>query len=129
MAKFSGEIIHISDLRVECIVGVKEKERETPQPLLLSLSFPHDFLKAALGDQLEETVDYGDVARAVEEFTRDGDFRLLEKLARDLAAHLGERFGLEWVSLEVRKPGAIANAGWASVSLLWERAEKKGEEQ
>ncbi len=127
MHRFESETIHISDLRVHCIVGVHPREREQLQPLVLSISFPGNFGTAEREEQLAATVDYAKVAQAAREFVVQGRYKLLETLARGLAAHLGERFGLSRVSLHVRKPEAIADSGGAAVSLTWVSEEEKGQ--
>ncbi len=121
MARFEEETIHIANLRVECIVGVRPRERERPQPLVISASFPADFAAAAEDEALEATVDYSAVAREIAAFVQEGRFMLLETLIRRLAAHLGERFGLSRVRLHVRKPEAVPDSDGAAVSLTWVR--------
>ena len=121
MHRFEDETIHIRGLRVECIVGVRPHEREQPQPLLISLSFPADFAAASESGTLEATVDYSEVAREIETFVRAGRFQLLETLIRRLAEHLGGRFGLSRLSLHVAKPQAIANSDGPALSLTWVR--------
>jgi dihydroneopterin aldolase/2-amino-4-hydroxy-6-hydroxymethyldihydropteridine diphosphokinase len=121
--RFEDETIHITNLRVECIVGVRPQERERAQPLVISASFPADFSAAGDSDALDDTVDYSAVAREIETFVTEGRFGLLETLIRRLAAHLGERFGLSRVSLHVRKPEAVENCDGPAVSLTWVREE------
>ncbi|MEE8396974.1 MAG: dihydroneopterin aldolase [bacterium] len=119
MPGFENETIHLQALRLECTIGVEAQERKRPQTLLLSLSFPQDFAAAAEGDDLAETVDYSAVARAAREFAGQGEYRLLETLARRLADHLGQRFGLEWLELWLEKPGALGEGAEPAVSLTW----------
>lgn len=121
MARFENETIHLERLEVACIIGVHPHERERPQPLLVWLAFPWDFSRAASGEALENTVDYAAVAGAVRDFAVAGKFRLLETLARGLAQHLGERFGLESLELRLQKPQALEGAEGAGVRLVWRR--------
>ena len=118
--RHTEEEIHLENLRVECIIGIHPHEREHEQPLFITLRFPSDFSRAAASESVADTVDYGEVARAVRTFVIAGRFQLLETLARRLASHLCERFGLTWVRLTVRKPNAVADSGGAVVSLRCE---------
>ncbi len=117
MWRFDDETIHIDNLQVRCIVGVRPFEREHEQPLLISIALPADFGAAAASEDLERTVNYSTVAAAARDFVREGRFQLLETLARRLGVHLCERFGLARVSLHVRKPQAINESDGPAVSL------------
>lgn len=117
MWRFEDETLHIDNLRVDCIIGVRPHEREREQPLLLSIAFPGDFGAAAESEALERTVDYGEVARSARRFVQAGRFQLLETLARRLGVHLCEQFGLPSVRLHIRKPEAIADCEGPAVSL------------
>ena len=119
MGTFHKETIHIHNLRVEAIIGIHPHERDQPQPLIISLSFPWDFSRAAATEAVNATVDYSDMSAETTRFVQAGKFRLLETLARELAAHLGTSYGLERLDLEVRKPDAIDSADSAAVSLTW----------
>jgi dihydroneopterin aldolase len=119
--RFFDEAIHITNLRVNCIIGVNPHERVEEQPLIFNLSFPADFGGAAQGDDLSWAVNYAEVAQEVRTFTREGKFHLLETLARRLAAHLCDRFGLPELRLHIRKPAVIADSDGPAVSLLARR--------
>jgi dihydroneopterin aldolase len=123
---FRDETIHLDNLRVDCIVGVKPDERQSEQPLLISLAFAADFGPAAERDDLARTVDYSEVARETRSFVRAGRFLLLETLARRLALHLCERFSLRRITLSVRKPQAVPDSDGPAVSLTVVREEGRG---
>lgn len=126
MAEYSNETIYIDDLRVQCIIGVRPHEREQPQPLVISASFPWDFGRPGESERLEDTVDYSTMAQAIREFAQAGQFQLLETLARRLADHVGRRFGLARLHLHIRKPEAIEDSDGAAVSLDWRRGQEQG---
>ncbi|MCZ6843986.1 MAG: dihydroneopterin aldolase [SAR324 cluster bacterium] len=121
--RFSAETIHLKNLQVECIVGVRPHERDTPQTLIVTLSFPWDFSAAAASESLSSTVNYSEVAESVRAFLQVGRYQLLETLARELAGHLGETYSLARLHLSVRKPGAVSGSDGAGVSLIWDGGE------
>ena len=122
MWRFEEETVHIENLRLECIVGVHPEEREHAQPLVISLSFPQDFDKAAATESLNETVDSSAVAGSARQVVIQGPLQLLETLARNLGVHLCERFALSSIRMTVKKPNAIAESDGAAVSLTVFRA-------
>jgi len=126
MYRFDDETIHIENLRVECIVGIHPHEREQPQPLLIALSVPWDFAPAAASEDVAHTLDYSALAEAAARFVVAGRFRLLETLARELARHLAERFGLGALHVHVRKPQAVASSTGSEASLTLRRTVDEG---
>lgn len=119
--RFFEEKIYITNLRVNCIIGVNPHERVEEQPLIFNLEFPSDFAGAAQDDDLSWTINYSEVAQEIRTFTREGRFHLLETLARQLATHLCERFELNELTLHIRKPAVIADSDGPAVSLTARR--------
>ncbi len=80
--------------------GAYEDERAEGRTFLFDVSFelPH------ASDELDRTVDYDDVAACVREVSDSRQFRLIEALAGAVADALLERFGVEHVTVRVRKP-------------------------
>jgi dihydroneopterin aldolase len=81
--------------------GVEDREREVEQPFLYDLSL--ELLEPA-ADRIEETVDYRDVVELVRQVSEERSFQLLESLAAAVADRLLDRFRLERVRVQVRKP-------------------------
>ncbi len=97
------DTISLHDLEVDCRVGVTEAERAQPQRLRISLELTTDFTAAARSDALGDTVDYQGVAEAVLRLASQGQWRLIEKLAADLAQMVLEEFKAARVTVEVKK--------------------------
>src|SRR5438477_11443502 len=95
--------IIISDLAVFCRVGVPEVERAKPQRLLISLEMLRDLSTAATSDDLTKTIDYYAVTRRLLGFGEGRSWKLLEKLAADIAEMLLTGFDPSAVSVEVKK--------------------------
>ncbi|MEZ5599134.1 MAG: dihydroneopterin aldolase [Pseudomonadales bacterium] len=60
---------------------------------------------------------YGDVARRVEAFIREGRYELLETLAEATTTLLLSEYPISAVTLTVRKPAAIAGATAAGIRI------------
>jgi len=97
------DTIIIRDLEVRYGVGVPDEERSEPQRLLLTVEITHDFAKAATSDNLADTVDYYAVSRRLLHFGEGRSWKLIEKLAADIADMLLNEFGIKQARVEVRK--------------------------
>lgn len=97
------DLITIVDLEVRYHVGVPDAERAAPQRLLLTVEMRGDFTAAAAGDDLTKTVDYFAVSRRLLTFGEGRSWKLIEKLAVDIATTVLDEFSPESVSVEVKK--------------------------
>jgi len=95
--------IIISDLEVFYRVGVPEEERATPQRLLISVEMTRDVSAAAAADDLATTIDYYAVTRRLLKLGEGRSWKLLEKLAADIAGLILAEFKPDIVSVEVKK--------------------------
>lgn len=80
------DVIRINGLEVAARVGVPDEERSAPQKLVIDALLEADF--RGLGDDLAATTDYAAVAEWIEKKCAQGEIRLLETLAEELAAGL-----------------------------------------
>ena len=114
------DTIVISDLEVFFRVGVPDKERRHPQRLLLTVEMRCDHSKAIITDSIDATVDYFAVSEALVKFGEGKEWRLIEKLAGDIASMVLSKFGPASVAVEVKK-FIIPQAEFVSVRLTRER--------
>ena len=95
--------ISIVDLEVFYRVGVPEAERAKPQRLLLTVEMMFDFSAAARSDDIRDTIDYFAVSQRLLEFGGGRSWKLIEKLAADIADMVLSEFKPQSVTLEVKK--------------------------
>ena len=95
--------ITLTDLEVHYHVGVPDAERAQPQRLLLTVEMQRDFTRAAASDDLRETIDYYAVSRRLLHFGEGRSWKLIEKLAVDVADLVLAEFGPVSVMVEVKK--------------------------
>jgi 7,8-dihydroneopterin aldolase/epimerase/oxygenase len=110
--------IHIEQLEVHGRVGVPDSERVEPQRLSLNVTLWPKI--AELYDDIENTVNYSAVAECAKEFVNQHDYKLIETLAEEMAAHLLAQFNLRKVAVEVRK-FVLPDANYVSVTAVRER--------
>jgi len=97
------DTIRIVDLEVSYHVGVPDSERAIAQRLLVSLDLEHDFRAAAAADDLTRTIDYYAVSRRVLAFGEGRSWRLIERLADDIATAVLAEFRPTRIRVEVKK--------------------------
>ena len=108
--------ISIIDLEVFYRVGVPDVERAQSQRLLLTVEMESDFSRAAGTDSIADTIDYFAVAQRLLKFGEGREWKLIEKLAGDIADMILSKFKPQSVTVEVKK-FVIPQARWISVSL------------
>jgi len=108
--------IAIVDLEVFFRVGVTDEERAQPQRLLLTVDMEFDFSPAATDDRLAQTIDYFAVAQALLRYGEGGHWKLIEKLATDVADLVLAEFRPSAVTVEVKK-FPIPQARYVSVTV------------
>ena len=113
--------IKISDLEVFYCVGVPDEERAKPQRLLLTIEIVHDFATAALTDRVVKTIDYYAVTQFLLKFGEKRSWKLIEKLAVNIADEILLEFKPSRVSVEVKK-FIIPQAQFVSVAVTRPRA-------
>jgi 7,8-dihydroneopterin aldolase/epimerase/oxygenase len=111
--------IFLRGLAIECIIGFIEWERRIKQTVVIDLEMPVDCRRAALTDEVADTLDYKQVAKRVIAFVSDSQFKLVETLAERIAMLILREFGVSWVRVGLNKPGAIR--GSKDVGVLIER--------
>jgi dihydroneopterin aldolase len=112
--------ISIVDLEVFYRVGVPDAERAQPQRLLLTVEMESDFSKAAKGDSIADTIDYFAVTQRLLKFGDGKSWKLIEKLAADIADAILSEFKPQSVAVEVKK-FVIPQARRVSVAVTRKR--------
>jgi 7,8-dihydroneopterin aldolase/epimerase/oxygenase len=96
--------IDISGLSIYTHHGVGEAEREVGQRLVFDVSFELERCDATVTDDLDDTVDYGDVCQQVALAAQERSFDTLERLCSHVADRMLERYGVEEVTVRAAKP-------------------------
>ena len=108
--------ISIVDLELMLNVGVTDEERATPQRIVVCLNLEFDFNSAAVSDRITKTIDYFAVAQLLLKFGEGRSWKLIEKVANDVAEQIISEFHPEAVGVEVKK-FTIPQARYVSVAL------------
>lgn len=104
------DTIFLSDLQIEAVIGIWEWERKIKQTISIDLKMGADIRKAAKNDSIDDTLNYKQVAKRLQQFVGDSSFQLVETLAERIAEIILTEFDVPWVEVRVNKPGAIRGA-------------------
>ncbi len=116
------DIIFLSELKVDTIIGIWEWERRIRQTVIIDLEMSADIARAAATDDVADTLNYKSVAKRIQDFVSESSFQLVETLAERIAGIIRDEFDVAWVKVRVNKPGAIR--GSKDVGVLIERGER-----
>jgi FolB domain-containing protein len=108
--------ISIVDLEVFYCVGVTAEERARPQRLLITVHMDLDLTSAAMSDRIERTVNYFTVCQKLLKYGEGRNWKLLERLASNIADWISTEFNPEAVVVEIKK-FSIPQARHVSVTV------------
>jgi 7,8-dihydroneopterin aldolase/epimerase/oxygenase len=100
--------IFISEIKAEVKLGVPDWERMLPQVILLDVEIAMPHSRSCKTDDIQDTIDYGQVVVQIRENLKDQSFRLVEALAEHVCQLILGNFDTSWVKVRVAKPGIIA---------------------
>jgi dihydroneopterin aldolase len=123
MSTPSGDTIFLRGLEVECIIGFIDWERRIKQKVEIDLELPVDCARAAVRDDVVDTLDYKKVAKRIIAFVEASQFMLVETMAHRAALLILEEFGIEWIRISINKPGAIRGSRDVGVAILRTRSD------
>lgn len=102
--------IFLSQLSIECIVGIWDWERRVKQTVVIDVEMAADIRKAATTDHIDDTIDYKRVAKRLIAFVGESQYQLVETLTDQIARVIVTEFGVSWVKVRLNKRGAIRGA-------------------
>jgi FolB domain-containing protein len=115
--------IIITDLLVRGIIGINDSERVNEQDILINITLHTDTHSTGKSDDLNDSVNYRTVAKAVIAHAQRVKRFTVEALAEDIASICLAQPGVQSATVRVEKPGAVRYA--RSVGVEIER--KQGE--
>lgn len=119
MKGFKMDCIRIRNLEVFGHHGVYREENKLGQKFIVCADLYMDTRTAGLSDDIEQSVNYGEVCKLIDKHMREKTFYLIEAAAEDLAKAILLKFDrIERVELEVKKP-------WAPIGLPIEEVSVK----
>ncbi len=115
------DFIHIHDLRLQCIVGVYDHERQEKQDIVLGISLGLDLRSAGESDRLENTVDYKKLQEDIMTSVSHSRFQLIESIAEAVASLCLQNDKIDLVKIVVEKPTALRFSRTVAVEITRSR--------
>jgi len=111
------DIIFLRELKIDMLIGIYERERRIPQTLQLDLEIGMPNTRACQSDDIQDALDYAEVARHIQTVLGSRHFNLLEALAEQIAQIILRDFNAPWVKVSVAKLAAIRNCKQVGICI------------
>ena len=109
--------IFIRDLALRCIIGIFPEERREKQDIVINVEMHANLKKAGMTDDLNHTVDYKTVKKAILKLVEGSAFQLIETLAERIAEIALSHEKVQQVVVTIDKPGALRFAKSSAVEI------------
>tara|TARA_B100001113_G_scaffold317961_1_gene285691 strand:+ start:995 stop:1342 length:348 start_codon:yes stop_codon:yes gene_type:complete len=109
--------VFINNLQVETIIGIFSWEREVRQVVSVDLVMEFDNKQAAKSDDIEDALDYKKIGKRVSNYVERSKFKLVERLAEQIAKLVLKEFPVSNLTVSVTKPGALRGSESAGISI------------
>ncbi len=107
----------IKNLQVETIIGIFNWEREVRQVVAIDLEMEFDNKVAAKSDDIEDTLDYKKIGKRISSYVERSKFKLVERLAEQIAKLVLKEFPVSSLTISVTKPGALRGSESVGISI------------
>lgn len=111
------DIIEIRNLRLQTTIGFSAHEADRLQDVLISIRIETERRRAGETDNPDDACNYKSVNKAVISLVQESRFRLLEKLAEEIAKIVVLRFDARRVQISIHKPGALRHADSVGIAI------------
>jgi len=111
------DIIFLRELKIITLIGIYEREKRVPQTLQLDLEIALPNSRACQSDDINDELDYAQVAQHIQSVLSEGHFSLLEALAEHIAQIILKDFNAPWVKVSVAKLQAIRNCKQVGICI------------
>lgn len=118
-----GDVIHVRDLLLRGIVGIKPDERANPQDILINLALEADLRPAGDSDRIEDAVNYRTITKEIIALVEGSRFQTVEKLATEIARLIVTGHPVRRAEVTVEKPGALRFARSVGVTVVRARGD------
>ena len=95
--------IHIEALRFQCILGILDFERNTPQDVIINLSLEYEYVA-------DSFINYAEVAKLIKDDMCKEQYHLIEDALTSLCVKIFHKFPTtQTIYLKITKPSILAD--------------------
>lgn len=116
--------IHITDLVVSGIIGIKPDERINEQNIRVNATLWVDTRPAAGSDDIGDAVNYRTITKAIIAHVQAGKPMLVERLVAEIADICLAEPRVHKVEVTVEKPGALRHARSVGITITRSRVDE-----
>lgn len=116
--------IHITDLVVSGIIGIKPDERINEQNIRVNATLWVDTRPAAGSDDIDDAVNYRTITKAIIAHIQAGKPMLVERLVQEIADICLAEPRVHKVEVTVEKPGALRHARSVGITITRSRVDE-----
>ena len=117
------DIVFISGLEIQALIGVYAWERRGPQPLRFDIEMAFDNRRPAASDDIADALDYAAACARLQALVEASDDQLLETLAERCCRMLLTEFAAGEVTLKVSKAQVLAGVERVGIQLRRARSD------
>ncbi len=99
--------LFLRDFRLQMIIGIYEWERKLPQTVQLDLEIGLANNRAYLTDNVDDSINYAEVAQRIKDTVLQREFQLVETLAEHIAQLILTEFKAPWTQVSVTKIAVV----------------------
>ena len=103
------DIIFVSELKIETLIGIYDWEKAVPQTIQLDLEVGLRGEHAAKSGRIGDTIDYSRVVGCIEQLFKEQHFLLLEKAGEAIADTIMNEFKTPWIKVSIAKLAPLRN--------------------
>jgi len=105
--------IHVENLKFQCILGILDFERITPQDIIINLTLDYEYKN--------EFINYADIVQIIKKIMINEKFELIEEALNSINLKLTKEYkALKSLNLKITKPSILPDCQ-VSVSNSYKR--------
>ncbi len=102
------DTILLEGIQVPAALGVTAAERRMRRPVRLDIEVETDLRAAGASDRIQQTIHYKRIFEIAADVASNQEHKLVEALGQRIADAVLAKFGVDAVTITVRKPSPIA---------------------